>query len=365
MNSPKLTSPNRTSALRTNDLRTSPPANPRVKKSQMLAKPNFGGGPPKVCTSMHKMHNANRHFMIPSHFRQTTCVEPRAQEKTCCICIIPTAKYPPARYFFPNCLPHLVPRFMLQSCAPRPPRQSYLLVFMRKRLLHQFTRLLATLAGRLFSRRPIGSEKQRRPRTNRAARCRFERLESREVFNATYHGGALLPHVEAQAVYLGSDWNTNTTEIAQKAQLDSYLSYLVQSPYMDLLTDHAYNVGQGTASPGKTLPVTLNKTNAANGGVSDATIQTNLQSAITSKILEQPDQNRLYVVFVEQGVVVHVAADTSATTFLGYHSAFAGLDASNVPFDIHYAVVSYPSATTATGFNPTSASQGFVAADEF
>jgi hypothetical protein len=90
-----------------------------------------------------------------------------------------------------------------------------------------------------------------------------------------------------------------------------------------------------------------------------------VQAAITAKILDQPDQNKLYVVFVEQGVVVHNGTDTSASTFLGYHSAFAGLDASNVPFDIHYAVVSYPSATTATGFNPTSASQGFVAADEF
>jgi len=37
----------------------------------------------------------------------------------------------------------------------------------------------------------------------------IERLESRELLTVTYHGGALLTAVEAQAVYLGGDWNSN------------------------------------------------------------------------------------------------------------------------------------------------------------
>ena len=34
-----------------------------------------------------------------------------------------------------------------------------------------------------------------------------ERLESREMLTVTYHGGALLAHVEAQPVFMGSDWS--------------------------------------------------------------------------------------------------------------------------------------------------------------
>ena len=34
----------------------------------------------------------------------------------------------------------------------------------------------------------------------------LERLEDRLVPTVTYHGGTLLPHVEVQGMYLGSDW---------------------------------------------------------------------------------------------------------------------------------------------------------------
>jgi hypothetical protein len=223
--------------------------------------------------------------------------------------------------------------------------------------------LARRLGGRWSRGAVVGVDRRRRTLRHRGAR--FEQLERREVFSLTYHGGALMPHVEAQAVYLGSDWFDVATEATQTTQLDAYLKYLVQSPYMDIMTDNGFNVGQGTASQGVVLDVTLNKTSAANGGVSDTTIRGFLQSAISSKVIDQPTLNKLYVVFVEQGVVIHNGSDSSATTFRGYHGAFAGLDASNVPRDIRYAVIAYPNATAATGFNFTAASQGFVAADEF
>ena len=34
----------------------------------------------------------------------------------------------------------------------------------------------------------------------------LECLEDRLVPTVTYHGGTLLPHVEVQGMYLGSDW---------------------------------------------------------------------------------------------------------------------------------------------------------------
>ncbi len=184
-----------------------------------------------------------------------------------------------------------------------------------------------------------------------AANSRIEHLESREVLTVTFHGGALLSHVETQAVYLGSDWNTNSSLSSQTATLDHFLSYLVQSPYMDMLTNAGYNVGRGTADAGKIDNLTLNKTT----GVTDTQIHSELQSLISSSQLKTPDANRLYVVFVESGVVVKNPPDASNTTFLGYHGAFAGRDASGKSADIRYVVIPYPGSP-----NFSATSQGFA-----
>ncbi|MBI3860990.1 MAG: fibronectin type III domain-containing protein [Planctomycetia bacterium] len=180
--------------------------------------------------------------------------------------------------------------------------------------------------------------------------AQVEHLESRKLLTVTFHGGALLPNVEAQAVYLGSDWKTSTALQSRAAATDQFLSTLVQSPYMDMLTNAGYNVGRGTASAGAVDNVALNKTT----GITDSQIRSEIQSLINSGQLQAPDANRLYVVNVEPGVVVHNGSDASNTTFLGYHGAFAGKTASGAAIDIHYAVIPSPGAP-----NFTSASQGF------
>jgi hypothetical protein len=181
--------------------------------------------------------------------------------------------------------------------------------------------------------------------------AQVEQLESRALLTVTYHGGALLPHVEAQAVYLGSDWQNNTSLQPQTGQIDTYLATLVNSPYMDMMTNAGYNVGRGTASTGSVDSLTLNKTT----GITDSQIQADIQAMITAGKLQAPDANRLYVVYVEPGVVVHMGSDASNTTFLGYHGAFAGKTASGSAIDIHYAVIPYPGAP-----NFSASSQGFA-----
>src|SRR5262249_39609976 len=122
--------------------------------------------------------------------------------------------------------------------------------------------------------------------------------------------------------------------------------------YFDALTQAGYGVGRGTATAGATLPVSVNKSYY----LTDAQIQQDLQSAISSGKVQPPDPNRLYVVYVEPGVAVKAAdGSTSIRNFLGYHGAFAGKDASGRPVDVRYAVMPYPG-----GYNPTAASQGFA-----
>ena len=103
----------------------------------------------------------------------------------------------------------------------------------------QLTELLAAVAARLMFRRARISAKRKHPPGKRPARCWVEQLERREVFNATYHGGALLPHVEAQPVFLGSTWSSNATLVSEAGSIDNFMQYLVQSPYMDFGPDTA------------------------------------------------------------------------------------------------------------------------------
>ena len=183
--------------------------------------------------------------------------------------------------------------------------------------------------------------------------AQVELLESRALLTVTYHGGALLTAVEAQAVYMGSDWSTNSSLTTQTTQLDQFVSTIVNSPYMDMLKNAGYGVGRGTASTGSVDNVALSKTPSV--GVTDSQIQGYLQSMIKAGQLQAPDANRLYIVYVEPGVVIHMGQDASNTTFLGYHGAFGGTTAGGKAADIHYAVIAYPG-------NPnfTAQSQGFA-----
>jgi hypothetical protein len=177
------------------------------------------------------------------------------------------------------------------------------------------------------------------PKPFRSARPEFESLESREVPTVTYHGGALLPNVEVQAVYFGSQW----TGSAMRNQLDSFLQYVVQSPYMLMLSNAGYRTGNGSFSGDLPYQAAL----SSGQYLTDGAIQSFLQSYISQRLLQQPDSNRLYIVFVEPGVVVDARAvpgvgSTSNQGVLGYHFAFGGTDANGHGADIHYAVIPYP-----------------------
>jgi hypothetical protein len=180
----------------------------------------------------------------------------------------------------------------------------------------------------------------------RRVRPELECLERRDVPTITYHGGALLPNVEAQAMFYGSDWASNPY-FGQAVRLSGFLDNIVNSSYMDMLTKAGYGVGRGTVSPGDVYGATVDKTQF----LQDAQIQAALQSEIARGYLQWPDANRLYVVFVEDNVAIQAGTSTSVSNFVGYHGAFQanlyynggsnGITA-YFPYDIHYAVVAYP-----------------------
>src|SRR5262249_29460304 len=118
------------------------------------------------------------------------------------------------------------------------------------------------------------------PRRNRA-RPALEGLEGRQLLTVTYGGGALLPKVDVQALYYGSDWN-NSTYTVQKNKLEDFLSEIVDSSYMDMLNKAGYGVGRGTSDQGMIDPVSLNSQ------VTDSQLRTALQGDI-GKGLKSPN----------------------------------------------------------------------------
>ena len=185
----------------------------------------------------------------------------------------------------------------------------------------------------LFRKGPV-----RGRRSPRSARFSPECLEGRQLLTVTYHGGPVLQQVQAQALYLGSDWATNSTYNQQTGYLDGFVKTIVNSPFMDALGGAGYGVGRGSASQGVIDPVVFNKSYY----LTDGAIQSYVQQGISGGWLKAPNSNSLYVVYVEDNVAVKTSEGTSISNFYGYHTAFLGSGASGSPLDIHYAVIAYP-----------------------
>jgi hypothetical protein len=212
---------------------------------------------------------------------------------------------------------------------PRASAITFLAEDCRMRLAHWRCRFLSGLAAAARGRHS-SAQGRSQPRVW----LRLEVLEDRTVPTVTYHGGALLPSVEAQGVYLGDLWQNDPTLHAQTSYLESYLGSVVSGSYMDALTNAGYNVGRGTSSPGYINPVAL----TTGSTITDASIRDYISAGITDGTLAAPDANSLYVVFMEQNIIVSMGGSTSHS-FRGYHGAYSG-PVGDLP--VRYAVVAYP-----------------------
>jgi hypothetical protein len=154
--------------------------------------------------------------------------------------------------------------------------------------------------------------------------------------SVTYHGGALMPHVEVQGLYVGDQWSANPSLNGQCGYLEGFLQKTVDSTYMDALTNAGYGVGRGSSSGGKISLASL----AGGSTLSDSTLRSWLGAYAANGTLQWPDANRLYVCFVEPNVIMRGSdGSTSQGGFRGYHGAFFNWSTFST---IHYAVIAYP-----------------------
>ena len=184
------------------------------------------------------------------------------------------------------------------------------------------------------------------PRAAQAGR-RFlpavEHLEKRLALSTLIdHGGPVLRHVQVEAVFVGSAWQTDPTLSQEMGNLQGFLGDITNSTYMDQLTHAGYHVGRGSLVGSVIEPLSLP------GGLDERAIHGILRSAIADGSLPPRDANRLYFIFVEPGVEVSYAGDNSETgSLLGYHSDTRGpgrapLSFAVIPYDSGVAQQSLP-----------------------
>src|SRR6516164_5553263 len=182
---------------------------------------------------------------------------------------------------------------------------------------------------------PVSRSGRKQYRRRSAARPRFEALEDRQVPTVSFFGGNVLPHVQAQAVFLGHEFSSAPAN-AETATLNAFLKDITSGAYLQALGRAGYGVGPGSAVAGAIDNTSI----AAGSTISDAFIQTRLQADVSSGLLQAPNANTLYVVYVQPDVAVNLGGGQGTTQqgILGYHTAFVGANGAA----IRYAVVVSP-----------------------
>jgi hypothetical protein len=115
---------------------------------------------------------------------------------------------------------------------------------------------------------------------------------------------------------------------------------------MQALARAGYNVGPGSAVAGAVDNVPL----TAGSTITDGLIRSRLQADINSSLLQAPNANTLYVVYVDPNVAVNLGSGQGTTQqgILGYHTAFVGLGGAA----IRYAVVVSPGGAAGNSILP-------------
>ena len=182
---------------------------------------------------------------------------------------------------------------------------------------------------------PVSRSGRKQYRRRSAARPRFEALEDRQVPTVSFFGGNVLPHVQAQAVFLGHEFSSAPAN-AETVTLNAFLKDITSGAYLQALGRAGYGVGPGSAVSGAVDNTSI----AAGSTISDAFIRTRLQADVSSGLLQAPNANTLYVVYVQPDVAVNLGGGQGTTQqgILGYHTAFVGANGAA----IRYAVVVSP-----------------------
>lgn len=172
----------------------------------------------------------------------------------------------------------------------------------------------------------------------------LEALEDRCVPTVDYFGGPVIPHVEVNTLFLGQQWvpSSPNNDSVIGYGMNAYLQSIVNSPYMDMLSQ--YGVGRGSFGSSGTewltndpyMQASMDDYDPLSNGMTE--LQNMLVNAIGQGGLAPPNANQLYIVFLPPGEqVLGPMGQWNTQAFLGYHDSF------NSPYGrINYAVLPFP-----------------------
>ena len=152
--------------------------------------------------------------------------------------------------------------------------------------------------------------------------------------NLTYRSGPLLQDVEVFTIFWGNSWGSTSTPPTLVTQINQFFNDILVSPLMDQLAE--YDVAGQKIGHGSHIGTTIISTNAPVGSVTDTAIQAQLKTWISANTVPKPNQNTLYYVYLDPGVVSIMGGSRSCQSYCGYHN-----NAGNV----FYALMPYPSCT--------------------
>ncbi len=162
-------------------------------------------------------------------------------------------------------------------------------------------------------------------------RLQLETLEDRCTPAFGFQAGVVMAHAQVVPVFFGDYWSTSTG-MQSAAQINTFLSSIVNSAFMD--TMNQYGVGRGTLVGVGIIDPGLSGVSA----ISDSVVQAQLANDIATGRLPAASNNTLYIVFTPPNVTVSATVESTTYDALGYHNAFAY----SVSSVVDYAVIKNP-----------------------
>ena len=128
-----------------------------------------------------------------------------------------------------------------------------------------------------------------------------------------YRGGPVITSVEVTTVFWGAS-------VPNQSALDAFYGTIVNSPYVDTLTEYdtpTQHIGRGS------FQTSYVDTDApSDTQLSDDQIQTELARLIDQGALAHPDANTLFMIHFPAGVTISLQGSVSCQQFCAYHSSF-------------------------------------------
>ena len=152
----------------------------------------------------------------------------------------------------------------------------------------------------------------------------------------SYHGGPVVRFPQVYATYWGDLWLSDAAHLERAARLSQFLTDMLGSTYMNILSQYGATSGAGTACFMRASFVS----GIANS-ISDVDIHNTIQNCINASVLPEPNPNTCLVIYLADGIGVDdttddiVMCEASSDNAFGYHSFFT--TAAGNPF--YYAVI--------------------------